>query len=222
MKDSNLNGDGPRLSLHKLDEKKPKDVRGYAAAYNRMGLAVIPNEGKSPLLKRWRQRRLTREELPRYFNNGQNIGAVNGQPSGGLVTVDMDVTEALKISEQFLRETLKSGRESTPDAHAWYYSPGVKTRKYHDTDGTVLLETRSDGCQTLLPSSVYPNVEVCGWDSNGVKEPAEITPEELKALHGARHRYYSCASYAARRRAPRVRKGSDRLPDAPVGPGGYA
>ncbi len=156
MKDSNLNGDGAKLSLLKLAEERPIDAAEHAAAYARMGLAVVPNEGKKPRLKGWVKRRLAEEELPSRFGDGQNVGLVNGEPSGGLVAVDMDVPETLRIADRFLPETLRSGREGTPGAHAWFRSPGARSEKWHDTDGTVLLELRSDGCQTLVPPSVHP------------------------------------------------------------------
>ncbi len=181
MKDSNPNGDGMGLSLSKLAEL-PEDVQGCVPAYYRMGLAVVPNEGKIPLLEGWPSRHLTEDEIPLLFGNGENVGLLNGEPSGGLVTVDMDVPEALKITDRYLIETTKSGREGTPGAHVWYSSPGAKTRKWLDVDGTVLLEVRSDGCQTLAPPSVHPCGERYLWDRDGVSKPADVAPEELERL----------------------------------------
>ncbi|MDP9439182.1 MAG: bifunctional DNA primase/polymerase, partial [Actinomycetota bacterium] len=114
MKDSNPDGDGARLSLRKLAEEQPEDAAEHAAAYTRMGIAVVPNEGKKPCLKAWPKRRLAEEELPARFADGQNVGLVNGEPSGGLVAVDMDVPEASVIADRFLPETSRSGREGTP------------------------------------------------------------------------------------------------------------
>src|SRR5215208_4852842 len=133
---NNSNGDSVRLSLHELDEQERNNNLAYAAAYARMGLAVVPNEDKRPLLKAWPSKILAEDELPRHFDNGQNVGLVNGEASGSLVAVDMDVPEALKIADRFLEETLRSGREITPGAHAWYRSRGAKTKKYQDADGT--------------------------------------------------------------------------------------
>lgn len=179
MRNCNLNGDGAKLSLLKLAEQSPTNALEYAA-YTRMGLTVVPNEGKRPLLQDWTNRRLTEEELPSRFGDGQNLGLVNGEASGGLVIIDVDVSEALKIADLFLKKTLRSGREGTPDAHAWYRSPGAKTKKYQDVDGTVLVEVRSDGCQTLVESSVHPNGEHYRWDRNGIPEPVEVDADELE------------------------------------------
>lgn len=180
MEDSNLNGDGAKLSLHKLDEQEPSNTLEYAAAYVRMGLSVVPNEGKRPLRKGWPSQRLAEDKLPGHFNNGQNVGLVNGEASGNLVAVDIDVPEALKISDEFLPNTLRSGRESTPSAHAWYVAHGAKTPLYQDTNATVLLEIRSDGCQTLVEPSRHPGGEHYHWERNGVQEPAEVSAGELK------------------------------------------
>jgi putative DNA primase/helicase len=180
LKNCNLNGDGTKLSLTKLNEERPEDTLGYATQYNRMGLAVVPNEGKRPLLKDWPNERLSAEELPLRFGNGRNVGLVNGEASCGLVAVDMDVPEARGAFGRFLPETIRSGREGTPGAHAWYQAPGAKTKKWQDVDGTVLIELRSDGCQTLVPPSVHPNGEPYLWDSNGVPEPVEVAAGELE------------------------------------------
>ena len=180
MKDSNLNGDSVRLSLHELDEQTLNDALDYAEAYARMGLAVVPNEGKRPLLKGWPNTRLEVKVLPHHFDNGQNVGLVNGELAGWLVVVYMDVPEALKIADRFLENTLKSGRKSTPGAHVWYAAHQAKNRKYQDADGTVLLEIRSEGCQTLVEPSRHPGGEHYLWERNGAQEPAEVSAEELE------------------------------------------
>src|SRR5829696_2571699 len=105
MKDSNLNGDSTKLSLHTLDEQDPGGTLEYAAAYTHMGLAAVPNRGKRPLLKGWPSKCLAEDELSRHFDDGQNVGLVNGERSGGLVAVDMDVPEARKVADRFLLKT---------------------------------------------------------------------------------------------------------------------
>src|SRR5215218_1739997 len=176
---NNSNGDSVRLSLHELDEQELNNGLEYAAAYARMGLAVVPNKDKKPLLRGWPSKILAEDELPRHFDNGQNVGLVNGEASGSLVAVDMDVPEALTIADEFLPKTLRSGRESTPGAHAWYVAHGANTKKYQDANGTVLLEIRSDGCQTLVEPSRHPGGEHYLWERKGAQEPAEISTEDL-------------------------------------------
>ncbi len=180
MEDSNPNGGSPKLSLTKLDKENPEGTLGHAAAYGDMGLPVIPNHGKRPLLKEWQNARLSEEEIRSLFADGQNVGLLNGGASGGLVAVDLDAAEAIEIADRFLLRTLRSGREGTPRAHAWYRSPGAKTRKWQDADGAVIVELRSDGCQTLAPTSVHPNGERYRWARDGVEEPSEVAAEELE------------------------------------------
>jgi hypothetical protein len=76
---NNSNGDSVRLSLHELDEQTLNDSLEYAAAYTRMCLAVVPNKDKKPLLKGWPNKILAEDELTHYFNNGQNVGLINGE-----------------------------------------------------------------------------------------------------------------------------------------------
>ena len=50
----------------------------------------IPHKSKNPNRKEWQKERFSREDLPKHFNNGQNVGLLLGEPSGGLVDVDLD------------------------------------------------------------------------------------------------------------------------------------
>jgi hypothetical protein len=106
----------------------------------------VPAEEKNPGYEGWQNLRLTSEDIPRYWTNGQNIGLLNGEPLGWRVCVDLDVSEALSIAGRFLDPTLTSGRESRPHSHWWYIAPGSQTEKFKDLDGTMLLELRSTGC----------------------------------------------------------------------------
>ncbi len=58
--------------------------RRAAARYIERGVAVIPvpDKEKKPGLSGWQEARLSVEDVPRYWTNGQNIGALNGEPSG--------------------------------------------------------------------------------------------------------------------------------------------
>ena len=159
MKAYNLNCDGTRPSFIDLAGIEPKNGVEAAALYINMGLRVVPCEGKKPILKVWLELRLEDEDLPQHFGDGQNVGLILGEPSGWLVNVDLDVPEALKISDWFLPQTLTGGRKSTPRAHHFYRAAGLETKKWQDTDGVVLLEIRSTGSQTLVEPSVHPSGE---------------------------------------------------------------
>jgi hypothetical protein len=152
-----------------------------AEEYICRGFAVlpVPHGKKGPILKGWEDLRLTLEELPQYFNGRpQNVGLILGNPSGGLVDVDLDAEEAAKVAGRFLPPTLTSGRESSPHSHWWYFSPGIETMKFKDVDGRMLVELRSTGCQTIVNPSVHPSGELVVWHDTD-PEPAEDEAGEL-------------------------------------------
>jgi hypothetical protein len=148
--------------------------------YINCGVAVTPTVGKRPVHDDWQNRRLTPEDVPLYWTNGQNIGALNGEPSGWRVCADLDVTEALTIAGRFLRPTLTSGRESRPHSHWWLISLGAQTEKFKDVDGTVLLELRSTGCQTIVPPSIHPTGDKYVWHRRSGLGMAHVEATELK------------------------------------------
>jgi len=60
-----------------------------------------PSRSKNPgeaIGKGWQRLRLTEDDLPKYFSNGNNIGLLLGEPSGGLVDVDCDWAEAASLA----------------------------------------------------------------------------------------------------------------------------
>lgn len=158
-------------------------TQGWARRYIERGFAPIPVPAgsKNPGREGWQDLRLTLEDIPRYFNNGQNVGAFNGEPSGWRVCADLDVPETANLAGRFLAPTLTSGRESRPHSHWWYIAPGVETEKFKDMGGTMLLELRSTGCQTIVAPSVHPSGERYVWHSETGLEIARIEPAELKA-----------------------------------------
>lgn len=156
-----------------------------AARYIERGWAPIPVPAgaKNPGRDGWQDLRIGLEDIPRYFNNGQNIGLHCGEPSGWLVCADLDVAEARKLAERFLTPTLTSGRESTPDSHLWYIAEGAQHATFKDLDNSMLLELRSTGHHTLVAPSTHPSGESYRWSRNATA-PAKVDPEEL--LHACR------------------------------------
>ncbi len=96
--------------------------RQAAVSYLARGLAVIPvpSGEKNPNRPGWQDERLTAEDVPRCWTNGQNIGLLTGAPSAGRVDVDLDADEAVSIGGRFLPPTLTSGRQTRPHSHWWY------------------------------------------------------------------------------------------------------
>ena len=79
-------------------------TQAYASRYIELGYATIPVPAgvKNPNRRGWEQERYTLEDVPRCWNNGQNIGLLTGSVSGWLVDVDLDVPEAVSIAGRFL------------------------------------------------------------------------------------------------------------------------
>lgn len=150
-----------------------------AARYIRRGLAVIPvpTSSKNPGRIGWEKERHALEDVSVQFANGCNIGIVTGEPSGGVVDVDLDVPQAAEIAGRFLPPTLTSGRSGAVDSHWWFRSPGIRTAAFKDSDD-MLVELRADGRQTLVAPSTHPEGGCYEWSRSGL-EMEEIAPDAL-------------------------------------------
>ncbi len=105
-----------------------------ARAYLDRGWQPIPIPGgqKKPVLDDWVNLRMAPDALGMYFGEPGNIGILLGEPSGGLVDVDLDGPEAVALAPIFLPTTAACfGRGSKPDSH-WLYiaSPAIDTVKF--------------------------------------------------------------------------------------------
>jgi hypothetical protein len=149
----------------------------------RRGWSVVPIEHreKAPKLRDWQKLRLGEADLPQYFFNGQpmNIGVLLGEPSGELVDIDLDHTRARELADDYLPATgCTFGRTSAPRSHRLYrVNQPINTAKHKAANGSMIVELRSTGCQTIAPGSTHPSGERIEWHDNG--EPAEVDPGEL-------------------------------------------
>ena len=142
-------------------------TQAYASRYIELGYATIPVPAgvKNPNRRGWEQERYTLEDVPRCWNNGQNIGLLTGSVSGWLVDVDLDVPEAVSIAGRFLEPTRTSGHGEQLDLHWWYLAEAARTRDYLDTDGRKkLIELRANGRQTLVAPSLHPDGNEYAWN----------------------------------------------------------
>ncbi len=145
----------------------------------------IPGGRKGPNQEGWQNLRLKLEELPLHFNNGKNLGLLTGEPSDGLVDVDLDAEEAVRLADEFLPSTgMEHGRPGMRRSHRWFLSPAItKTDKFRDPTKpskdrrSMIVELRSTGVQTVIPPSRHPSGESYWWERNG--EPARVGGEEL-------------------------------------------
>lgn len=164
-----------------------------AAEYVERGWAIIPIplRAKRPQITGWPDLRIDRENLYQYFNgHRQNIGVILGDRSNGLVDVDIDSLEAVKLADWFLPKTRSIfGRPSKPSSHRLYICPDAEYQKFTIprslSDGlasdTCIVEIRTGrdgkGIQTVFPPSVHECGETIEWVSNG--SPLEIERVEL-------------------------------------------
>jgi len=139
-------------------------------------------DGKGPRGSGWQgtTRAQAREAIKR-INGNTNLGVLLGEPSAGLVDVDLDCPEARALAPVLLPATpARHGRASLREAGHWWYvaTDAERTLKYADpTSRATLVELRSTGGQTVIPPSVYPD-DTLGWKSTGA--PARVGWADLR------------------------------------------
>ena len=171
-----------------LNPKQPANSRIAAARelLRRGGIPIpVPARQKAPNLPGWQHLKVNEADIPRWFEGEGNIGLLLGEPSGGLVDVDLDCPEAMRLAVAFLPHTaMRHGRAGKPNSH-WYYrvEDALAPQKFTAPDGGCLLELRSTGQQTIVPPSIHPSGEPLHWESDGVPSLADA---EGLAVNAAR------------------------------------
>lgn len=159
---------------------KPVDVRAEARRHLEAGRQVvpIPPRKKGPVLTNWPSLRLDPSEVAKRFSAKSNLGLILGDPSGGLVDVDLDCQEARELAAQYLPPTpTHTGRASAPKSHWWYVAPGAMTVQHNDpVTRKRVVELRSTGCQTVVGPSIHPSGEAYDLFTG---EPAEVDAGQL-------------------------------------------
>ena len=152
-----------------------------ARKYRKLGRwpLPIPLREKGPRIPKWTDLRLSDQEIEQKFGGPQiNIGILVGEPSDWTVDVDLDCDEAIEFAPEILPTTAeKFGRPSKPLSHYIYRSPEMKTHQFQDTNGSMIVEIRSTGGQTVFPPSVHPSGEAITWASEG--SPTEVAAADL-------------------------------------------
>src|SRR4051812_15874464 len=82
----------------------------------------VPYGSKNPGRDGWQAERRTDADLDRDFGSRLvNIGILTGEPSGGLIDIDLDTPEAIALASVFLPETgAIFGRAEKPGSHRLY------------------------------------------------------------------------------------------------------
>ena len=132
----------------------PDSTLEAAHSYVRRGIRVVPlpRGSKKPIIPGWQHLRLTEEELSEHFGPGDNIGLLLGEPSSGLVDVDLDAPEALIVADAFLPPTggsrsprqapissILQGNGASQDAATYrsrHHVPGRNPEHRRPDDGT--------------------------------------------------------------------------------------
>jgi len=159
------------------------DILAAARAYVARGWAVVPlpRAAKAPIARGWQRLRLVAADLDGAFADAGGLGFLCGEPSRGLVDVDLDDAYARAAWPLIGPQTdLRHGRASSPESHAWYIAdaPPDATERLHDPTGAALIELRSTGGQTVVPPSVHPAGEAIIWHAEG--EPARVAVDDLR------------------------------------------
>jgi P4 family phage/plasmid primase-like protien len=205
---------------------RSQDTRQAAVRYLRNGLAVIPIPPgeKNPNRRGWQNERHTVEDVPRLWDDGQGVGVLWGEPSGGMVDVDLDWPEARIAAAHILPPTRTFGRASAPESHRVYRITGTipKTKRYKipgEGDDNSVVEILATGTQALVPPSLHESGEARQWyqdrpsyevDGEELLEGiADVATAALLARHwpgkGARHDFVLAASGFVGRRLPKDR-----------------
>jgi len=168
-----------------------------AQEYMDKGMVPTPvqNMGKKPLLSKWQDTTINTAIIQANFNGNQNIGIVLGKASGGLVDIDLDCPEAVRMADQFLPNTgMIFGRDSSPCSHWIYRSTecGDRVAFQGPGDEGMLVEYRGNGAQTVFPESTHETGEVIKFTTDG--EPGQVDDDDLMK----RVRHLAAASLIAR------------------------
>lgn len=180
------------------------DVRQQVAIYLQRGWRCVPlrPRSKSPIHADWPQTKFDASEIKRCFSPKDNVGLILGAPSGGLVDVDLDCPAAIELADQYLPPTPAiTGRPTAPRSHRWYIADGATTQKHTDpSDGSMIVELRSTGAQTVVGPSVHPSGEI--YETLDA-DPAIVSAPMLSA----------CVKALAE--AVNEKRGTSKLPEPP-------
>jgi putative DNA primase/helicase len=155
-----------------------------AERYNANGWAVTPVQFKTkqPILSGWQHGGIAEDALSYYVGlDPLNIGIVLGEPSHGLVDIDIDDPLAIPFAEKLLPKTnCIFGRRSMPRSHWIYQVPGPERREAFVISGKTIIELRGNGHLTVFPGSVHPSGELIEFESGFDGDPGQTTWDDLK------------------------------------------
>lgn len=154
-------------------------ISDAARHYQSLGFVPIPVEPKSkiPSEANWPTSTITWHNIELAFGRDRNIGILLGEPSKGLIDVDLDCEQARQLAAHFLAKTsMRFGRASARESHWLYRCPDAPSRTIF-VDESMILEVRGTRTQTVFPPSVHISGEQIAFDEQG--QPANVEWSEL-------------------------------------------
>jgi hypothetical protein len=145
------------------------------------GFAPIPihYKSKQPVNRGWPDLRISKNDIGAYFRP-VNIGILTGQPSQGLVDIDIDHPDALKFAKWFLPETkCVFGRASKPKSH-WVYRVSEPRNHEKFRNEKIIVEVRGNGHCMVFPGSIHESGEAIEFHSRYDYDPSQSTWCELR------------------------------------------
>jgi hypothetical protein len=151
-----------------------------ALEYRARGMWVTPTDGKAPILDDWPNLRLDEDGIRRSFGPDHNVGVILG--ASGLADLDFDDRAAVEayraLAPAELVDTAEFEHAGRP--HLIVRSEGVQTRKFKRADGSMLLELRGEGAQTVFPPSIHPDGLTYVWANEC--DPCEVEAGRLRVI----------------------------------------
>jgi hypothetical protein len=132
-----VDDDEPHKTEYTADKKAENESRyserklaliAHADAYDKRGWCPIKLKAKSKAPpKGWAEQHLTGETAARFFDTDDNIGVRLGDPSHGLVDLDLDWPEAVATADVVFANLPAFGRPGKRRSHRLTTSPAIKT-----------------------------------------------------------------------------------------------
>jgi hypothetical protein len=131
---------------------------------------------KMPPMAGWPDLRLTIDDLPTHFSNGNSLGLLLGIKPRPICDVDLDCPEALAVARMFEHPKTDriSGRASSRNSHYFFELPEeFDSEKFEDPilkkqkQRATIIELRGPGGQTVVPPSMHESGERRHWEREG-------------------------------------------------------
>ncbi len=136
---------------------------------NSLRYCELTTQSKIPANTNWQNEDKLFDEVVSLFETQKsNIGLLLGNKSN-IIDIDCDCPEAVIIGERLIEGHFASFFRNSKSGHFLFRCEGGKTIRLNDNEGSVLVELRADGAQTMVPPSVHPEgqpLSFTHWNEN--------------------------------------------------------